>query len=626
MSDSIKAKKDLLRKYRIAYYNDEPIVSDATYDALHDEIEKLDPNDDEIVDIGAEPVSEWKKYQHKSPLGSLNKCNTEQQFLKWANDYCSDEQFFTTWKIDGLSVSLVYEDGKLVVAATRGGKSGIGEDITVNVLKMQGVPKTLPNKITATVRGEIVLSKENHQKYFQNYSNARNSASGIARAYDGEGCKYLEILTYQIQTDDLDNKTLVDQFVRLRQLGFNIPDYSLFDTAKDTYAYFTRFQNEIRDTIPYDLDGLVISNNNMDKFDSYGMTNNKPKAAIAAKFENEEAETTVRDIRPQCGNSGRITPVAVFDEVELAGAKITNASCYNMSFLETMEIDIGARVIVARNNDVIPSVKEVIEGTGTVFKAPKHCPTCNGDLVMNGENLQCTNVDNCPAQIKGRISNWISGLNVLEVGDGLIDKLVEAGLVATPADLYKLTLDDLAGLERMGKKSAENVYKSLWSITEIPLDTFLGSLSIPIVGKSSIKMVMNAGLDTLDKIMNAPENCLQAVKGLGVVKAKNLFDGLKKNRKIIEELLELGIKVKTMSNTGKLNGFVITITGKTSVKRDDLAIMIEEAGGKYAKTIGKASTHLVCASEDSTSLKTNKARSAGVKIISENELMSMIEE
>lgn len=260
------------------------------------------------------------------------------------------------------------------------------------------------------------------------------------------------------------------------------------------------------------------------------------------------------------------------------------------------------------------------------IEIPKHCPTCNGDLVMNGENLQCTNVDGCRSQIAGRIKNWVSGLNILELGDTLIDRLVEAGLVATPADLYKLTLDDLAGLERMGQKSAENVYNSLWSITEVPLDVFLGSLSIPIVAKSSIKMVMNAGLDTLDKIMNAPENCLQAVKGLGVVKAKNLFDGLKKNRTIIEELLELGIKVKTMSNTGKLNGFVITITGKTSTKRDDLAVMIEEAGGKYAKTIGKASTHLVCASEDSTSSKTNKARSAGVKIISENELMSMIEE
>ena len=626
MSSQIEAKKNLLRKWREAYYNDEPVVPDATYDALHDEVEKLDPNDNEIIEIGAEPVSEWKKYKHSSVMGSLNKCNTEEQFLKWSKDYCFDERFFTTWKIDGLSVSLVYEDGKLVVAATRGGKSGSGEDITVNVVKMQGVPKTLPNNITATIRGEIVLSKANHQKHFKDYMSARNAASGIARAYDGSGCQYLNILVYKIQTDDVELKTLVDQFNLLQKLGFTTPDYSLFDNGKDTYEYFTRFQNEIRDTVPYDLDGLVISNNNMSKFDSYGMTNNKPKASIAAKFENEEAETIIRDIKLQCGNSGRITPVAVFDEVELAGAKITNASCYNMSFLETMEIDIGARVIVARNNDVIPSVKEVINGTGTVFKAPKHCPTCNGDLVMNGENLQCTNVNSCPAQIKGRISNWISGLNVLEVGDGLIDKLVEAGLVATPADLYKLTLDDLAGLERMGKKSAENVYKSLWSITEIPLDTFLGSLSIPIVGKSSIKMVMNAGLDTLDKIMNAPENCLQAVKGLGVVKAKNLFDGLKKNRTIINELLELGIKVKIMSNGGKLNGFVITITGKTSVKRDDLAVMIEEAGGKYAKTIGKASTHLVCASEDSTSLKTNKARSAGVKIISENELMSMIEE
>jgi DNA ligase (NAD+) len=259
------------------------------------------------------------------------------------------------------------------------------------------------------------------------------------------------------------------------------------------------------------------------------------------------------------------------------------------------------------------------------IEIPKHCPTCNGDLVMNGENLQCTNVDGCRSQIAGRIKNWVSGLNILELGDTLIDRLVEAGLVATPADLYKLTLDDLAGLERMGQKSAENVYNSLWSITEVPLDVFLGSLSIPIVAKSSIKMVMNAGLDTLDKIMNAPENCLQAVKGLGPVKAKSLYDGLKKNRKIIEELLERGIKVKTMSSGGKLNGKSFCITGKTSLKRDDLKIMIEEAGGVFKSNVGKDTMFLVMADASSNSTKAVKARNQGTTVISEDDLLEMIE-
>jgi DNA ligase (NAD+) len=624
MPDRVKELADIIQEARNAYYNGQAIMPDASYDKLYDELAKLDPEHPAITGIGAEPVSEWKKYKHEVNLGSLNKSNTQEEFINWADKYCVDEQFFVCPKLDGLSISLVYKKGKLIVAATRG--SGVeGENITANVIKMGGIPKKLNANITVTIRGEIVLSKANHKKHFPDYSNARNAASGISRRYDGEGCQYLNVIVYQIRTDDTALHTLDHQFKLLNQLGFTTPDYSLFDNAKDVYEYFVRFQNEIRNTIDVDLDGLVVSVNDIDKFESHGYSSNRPRAAIAMKFENECAETVIRDIQMNCGNSGRITPVAIFDEVEIAGAKITNASCYNMAFLETMGIDIGAKVMVERCNEVIPAVAEVIENTGTIFKAPKHCPVCNGDLVMNGENLQCTNVDGCKSQISGGIKNWVSGLNILELGDTLIDRLVEAGLVATPADLYKLTLDDLAGLERMGKKSAENVYKSLWSITEIPLDVFLGSLSIPLVARSSVKFVMNAGLDTLDKILNASEIELQCVKGLGPVKIKSFYDGLKKNADVIEQLLESGIKVKTMSNGGKLNGKSFCITGATNIKRDDLKIMIEEAGGVFAKSVSKTTNFLVMADPSSNSVKAVKARSNGTAVISEDDLLNMIE-
>lgn len=628
IQNSIEAKKALLREWRIAYYNDEPIVPDATYDALYNEIKNIDPNYEEITDIGAEPtaVSEWKKYKHSSIMGSLNKCNTEKEFLKWVNDYCSDEQFFVSSKMDGLSVSLVYEQGRLVVAATRGGSSGFGEDILVNVIKMTGVPKTLSKPITATIRGEIVLSKENHKKYFPDYISARNAASGIARAYDGNGCQYLNVIVYQIKTDDIEINTLLDQFNALIQLGFRTPDYALFDNAKETYNYFIRFQNKIRNTIDFELDGLVISNNNLKKFDSYGYTNNRPKGAIAAKFENESAETIIKSFQIQVGNSGRITPVAIFDEIEIVGAKITNASCYNMSFITAMGLDVGAKVVVERSNDIIPTIVKVIEGTGTVLQAPTHCPSCNTELITNGENLQCPNVDGCKSQIAGKIKNWIAGLNVLELGEKLIDKLVEVGLVSSPSDLYNLSIEDLVGLDRMGKKSASNVYNSLWSIRAVPLDVFLGSLSIPLVGKSSIRMIMNAGLDTLDKIRNASQIELQCVKGLGEVKVKNLFDGLRKNEKIINELLDKGIKIKTINSSGKLANKKIVITGKTVVKRDDLKVIIEEAGGVLKGSVGKDTDFLVIVDpENSITTKAVAARELGITLISEEQLIKMIE-
>jgi DNA ligase (NAD+) len=345
-----------IQNARDAYYNGQAVMSDASYDKLYDELAKLDPENPAITGIGAEPVSEWKKYKHEINLGSLNKSNTEEEFIDWAKDYCNDEQFFITWKLDGLSVSLVYEDGKLVVGATRG--SGVeGENIFANVIRMQGVPKTLPKKINATVRGEIVLSKSNHRKYFADYSNARNSASGVSRRFDGEGSQFLNVIVYQIRTDNIELKTMVDQFNLLQELGFTTPDYSLFDNAKDAYAYFTRFQDEIRDTVDIDLDGLVCSNNNIEKFEDYGYTHNRPKGAIAMKFENECAETVLREVVWQVGNGGRIVPVAIFDPIMLAGAEIERATLHNVSRVKELMLYIGCGIVVSRRNEVIPFVE-----------------------------------------------------------------------------------------------------------------------------------------------------------------------------------------------------------------------------------------------------------------------------
>ena len=629
MNREVELEK-LILAARNHYYNGQSQVSDATYDQWIDELKALNPNNKAIIMIGAVPVSEWKKGKHSIDMGSLEKVSTPEELAKWINDTLDNEHsIFYSDKIDGLSIEVIYEDGRLIEAISRGDGT-TGDCITPNVIKMHGVKKQLPVSFTGSLRGEIVLTSSNFAKHFQEYSNSRNAASGLSRRYDGEGSEYLDIFFYQAIGD----REFLTEFAQLQfikeVLGLQTPNYKeCVGNNAEKLAFiideYNRYNNGYRNSLEYIIDGLVVKANDLNYQHSLGSKHMRDVGATAFKFPSEEAKTKITNIFVQVGNNSRLTPVVEVEPVELAGAKISRASIYNFGYINDMKLDIGAEVMIARRGDIIPAVASVIKATGTVFKMPKVCPSCNGKVEMHGEHLMCVNVDGCPAQIKGRISNWISGLNVLEVGDGLIDKLVEAGLVATPADLYKLTLDDLAGLERMGKKSAENVYKSLWSITEIPLDTFLGSLSIPIVAKSSIKFVMNAGYDTLDKILNATQDGLQAVKGLGPIKARSLFDGLRKNKKIIEELLELGVKVKTISNSGKLNGMVITITGKTSIKRDDLAVMIEEAGGKYAKSIGKISTHLVCASEDSTSSKANKARSAGVKIMSEDELLEMIE-
>jgi DNA ligase (NAD+) len=624
MTNIIKDLVSRIEAAKVAYYNGTAIISDAAYDTLFDELARLDPKNPAIVGIGAEPVSNWNKYQHKSVLGSLDKCNTEEEFLDWAQKYCTSNEFIVLPKYDGLSVSLVYENGKLVVGASRGSGT-IGEAITANVIKMAGVPLMLREKINATIRGEILLSKDNHNAYFPDYSNARNAASGISRRYDGNGSQCLNVVVYSFQSDDYKCDKLENQLQALSELGFTAAPYWMFSSAKDAYAFKVKFQKETREMFAFELDGLVVSCDDMKEYEAHGYHNSRPRAAIAAKFDNVAKETILRDIRWQIGNGGRASPVATFDPVNLVGANITNASLYNIAYINELGLDVGARVLVSRNNEVIPCVCECLEGTGTIAKPPTNCPVCNTKLIMNGENLQCPNTDGCSAQTKGRILNWISGLNVLELGDKLIDQLVDTGLVKTPADLYKLSIDDLAQLDRMGEKSATNVYNSLWSITELPLEVLLGSLSIPLVAVATIKMVMAAGYDTLDKIMTASQTELAAVKGLGGVKSKSLFEGLRKNTDVIRQLLQSGLKVKDKNMSGKLNGTKICITGSTNIKRDDLKKMIEEAGGIFKTSVSKDTQILVIADPNSTSTKAVKARSSGVKLISEEELLGMID-
>ena len=619
--------KDLelkILKARADYYNSEPSLSDKVFDAYVDELSELDPKNIAVTAIGSEPISNWEKYTHLVPMGSLNKCQTYEEFIKWSNDYIGKgDEYFVTLKLDGLSVSLIYENGVLVKGCTRG--SGvIGELITASVAKMMGVPLRLRRKINATVRGEILLSKENLAKFFPDYSNSRNGASGIARRYDLSGSDKLTVLTYQLTTDDIDLDTQYEQFITLQDLGFMVPPFYIKESADEVLSLKDEFQSSLRDKFAFDLDGLVIHNNDLNKCEAAGSTNGRPKASIAYKFDSIAREAYVKEIVIQIGNSGRVTPVAVFSpKVNLMGAEVERASLHNFANIRNLGIDVGSTVLVCRSNDVIPFVEEVVNSTGTVFKAPTNCPECNSLLIESGEYIQCPNVQFCRAQIIGRVANFIKDLNLLEWGDSLIQKLVDSGKVITVADLYRLTIEDLASLDRMGERSAQKAYDILWANPEISLDILLGALSIQMIGSTTIRAIMDAGYDTLNKITRLTAADLEKVSGVGPTKAKFLADGLKSNEPVIAELLKNGIKIKEKV-MGKLTGKSFALTGTMVNKRSELEQMIVEAGGTI-KSVGKSLTCLVIADpENSQTTKAVKARSLGVKLISEDDLLTMV--
>lgn len=468
-----------------------------------------------------------------------------------------------------------------------------------------------------------MLSKENHRKYFAEYSNTRNAASGISRRYDGIGSDKLTVLSYNLMADTLNFTTQVEQFQELQDLGFMTPPHHVLKTADEVEKMRDKYTDTLRDKFDFELDGLVVHNNDLGKIAAFGETNGRPKGSIAYKFDSIAREAHVSDILIQCGNSGRLTPVAVFSpKVNLMGADVEKASLHNFSNIATLGVDIGASVLVCRSNDVIPYIEEVVQSTGTVFQPPTHCPECNHAVIETGEYIQCPNF-NCRAQVIGRIKNWIKELNLLEWGDVLIEKLVDSKKVKTIADLYALSVNDLANLDRMGDRSAQKCYDILWANNEVSLEVFLGGLSIPMIGQSTIKAIMNAGCETLEKFGQLSATQFEQVPGVGPTKARSLADGLKDNQQLILDILANGVKIKDKV-MGKLTGKSFAITGTLSIKRAEVEKIIAENGGEMKSSVGKSLTYLIIADPQSTSSKAQSARRMGTTLIDEEGFLELI--
>jgi DNA ligase (NAD+) len=343
-----------------AYYNATPVMSDADFDALESELRKLDPNNPVFAKIGAPVASGWPKAQHPHPVGSLEKAQTPAEFRSWAAG--KPDSLFLSEKLDGISILLTYSGGELVSAVTRG--DGVeGEDITRNVRIMQGVPATLSNKHNVFVRGEIVCLREDFQKFFQGESNPRNTASGTSKRQSGwQKCRHLTVVAYNLSFGAYSGPnyaTRDSEFAVLQSWGFKTP-FGKSVTSREAVQVYGDYIKELRDKAPYDIDGLVIEVNSTEERIELGTTPNglNPKGAVALKFPHDQKKTILRDVVWQVGNSGRVTPVAIFDEVDLAGARVKQASLHNVARLNKLQLFKGCEILVSRRNDVIPFVEE----------------------------------------------------------------------------------------------------------------------------------------------------------------------------------------------------------------------------------------------------------------------------
>jgi DNA ligase (NAD+) len=602
-------------------------LTDEVYDAYVDELAELEANNPAVTAVGAPPTSAWPKVSHSIPMGSLNKVNLMEELTKWVQDVSRSgqkyEPLLVSEKLDGISIHVRYEKGKLVQAVTRG-DGAIGEDITPNVLKMRGVLAKLPERFTGSIRGEIVLHRDLLAEYFPDKTSTRNTAAGTAKRFDGTGCQFLNVYFYRI-SDGLELPSESAIFERLIAWGLKTPNWFLTAMTpgiKTPQDLWLEYQQGRRDALPYDIDGLVVSVNDLAHQLSLGEESSCPKGSTAYKFAPITRETTLRRIDWQVGSIGRITPVAIFDQVHLLGANVTQASLYNYDYIKTLKLDVGARILVARANDVIPRVVSVVRGTGTIADYPKRCPVCGAETAWEGKHLVCPNKSGCPSHATGRIKQWIGEQGILEWGETLIEKLVASGLVKNVPDLYRLTQEQVAGLDRMGDRSAEVVLKSLRATLEFPLERFLGGLSIPNCATSTIRYAMDAGFDTLDKIRAASPSDLMKVDGIGQVKAESLFYWLKANASLLDDLLTV-IKVRGKI-VGAMTGKSVCFTGTMIHKRAELEAMAVNAGGVVKSGVGKGLTFLVIADPNSTSSKAVAARKHGTVCISEDTYLAMV--
>lgn len=627
-----------------AYYNgDESIITDAEFDALKDELKLLSPDDPILYDVGA-PVdnSHWEKYTHKIAMGSLNKVNTVDEFKKWHNN-CGNGALTISEKLDGCSVSLDYVDGYLEHCASRG-DGIIGEEITRNVINMKNVKRELSQKVTLSLRGEIIMVQDDFDKLNsilekqgdKPFKNKRNAASGIAKRIDGKYSEYLSVVYYDCT---LPMHTASDRFDVIKALGLPTSLIKSNCSVDDCINIYNEYEDTKRVKLTYDIDGVVIEVDDTNKKITLGELYGNSKGSIAWKFGNIKVQTTIKDIVWQLGSSGRITPVGIVEPVDICGATIQRVSVHNIDIFETFDMRKGDTIVLTRANDVIPFIVSVVSHTDNPkFEIPKECPICGGKTKIDGKFLVCDNVD-CRGKIVGDVLTWCQKLELKGISDATIETLVAHEFVTDPSDLYGFNAEQLRNFVGFGPRQSEKICEIINSKKEVTLPEFIGGLNLPSFGSRMTEVLIDAGYDTLDKIMNMCEEQLVSIKGIEVKTARVFLKGIASKKEVIQNLFEAGITIKTKEKKimakkagSVFDGESFCFTGKVETvdengdryTRDRLQQLVYENGGSCEDSVKAGLTYLVQADPTSTSSKTQKANKLGVNILSEKDFFKMI--
>lgn len=663
----IEELRNQIRYHDYRYYVlADPVISDEEYDKLYKELvelEKLRPDlitpDSPTQRVGSDLTNDFKQVPHNKPMLSLQNVYNEGEFLDFhrkAAEILKGEKivYVAELKIDGVSISLKYENGLLKQALTRG-DGQIGEDVTANVKTIKSVPlrvndfsyeELIPVK-NFEVRGEIfieiknfeLINREREARGEKTFANPRNFAAGSIKLLDPKivAQRKLDLFAYHLDAEDFDLSSHSEGLRILKNLGFKVNvNYIVSESPKEVIDFYY-YWNENRDNLPYEVDGIVVKVDSYRQREKLGSILKFPRWACAYKFRAKKAETILESVSWQVGRTGAITPVANLKPVKLAGSTISRATLHNIDEIERKDIRIGDIVVVEKSGDVIPKITEVLfekrNNNNQKILPPNNCPVCGSKVVREfGEAaIYCENVS-CPAQIKGRLEHFASrnAMNIEGLGESIIDLFVDKGYLKSPADIYELKnkREELIRLDRFGEKSVSNLLASIEKSKYTNFDKVLYALGIRHVGEALAKKLANH-FENIDNLMKANYEELLVIEDVGEKVAESVlsFFSNAQNKELIEKLKVHGLKFKIEKETKKisnsLEGKTFLFTGAlSSMARSKAEELVEKNGGKILSGVSKNLDYLVVGAKPGSKLE--KAQKLGIKIITEDEFLNML--
>src|SRR3982075_3707367 len=661
----IEALRDTIRHHEHLYYVlDQPEISDADFDALMQQLQQLEAEHPTLITpdsptqrVGGKPREGFVKIRHSSPMLSLDNTYSEEELRAWERRVHElsgrkDVDYVCELKLDGRSLSLGYDDGHLARGITRGDGT-VGEDVTLNVRTVRSVPLSVAKEklrkagipLDFEVRGELLMplaafkrmNEEREAKGLSLFANPRNATAGTVRQLESKvtAQRRLDYFAYGLLQNgrtyfDRPSKTLD----ALDAAGLKVnPNRKLVHSMEEVWDFIRQWEGK-RDSLPYEIDGIVVKVDRVALQDELGFTGKAPRWAIAYKYAGRAGITKLEDIRVQVGRTGKLTPVAELAPLSIGGTTVRNATLHNMDEIERLGVKIGDWVQVERGGDVIPKVAKVIadqehpRGHKT-FHMPELCPVCGTKVVRTeGEvDYRCVNA-NCPAKLRETILHFASRgvMNIDGMGDALVTQLTERGMVKNVADIYKLTKKDLLSLERFADKSAQNILDEIEASKKLPLERVIYGLGIRFVGERTAQFLAEH-FGSIEALEQASQEELQEVNEVGPRIAESIveFFSIAANRKLVERLREAGLTLsgqKKQRGT-KLAGKTFVLTGTLAhLTRDEAKKMIEDAGGNVTGSVRKKTDYVVAGADAGSKL--DKARQLGVRVIDENELVTLV--